>query len=161
MSSASLIELKPVTMAEPRAKQTSWLGNGNEAVARAILDIGYDAEGYYPITPSADVGEAVSKAYADGKTDIAFVVGTSELAALGICTGVAAPEVRVDVTSRQRPASRPSRCPPSRDSACRWCSISRRAMFPPLNIKNGHSISTQRSAGAGSPSSPTVKPCTT
>ena len=74
---------------EPRAAQSAtavqrpWIGNGNEAVARAIIDIGYDAEGYYPITPSSDAGEAVSKAFANGETDIAFIVGTSELAALG------------------------------------------------------------------------------
>src|SRR5215468_1253331 len=50
--------------ARPACPQKPWIGNGNEAVARAIIDIGYDAEGYYPITPSSDAGEVVSKAFA-------------------------------------------------------------------------------------------------
>ena len=73
-----------------KAKQKMFLGNGNDAAAQAILHIGYDGEGYYPITPSSEVGEIVSKAVADGKSDISFVIGTSELAAIGICTGMAA-----------------------------------------------------------------------
>ena len=36
--------------------------SGNEAVARAIVNIGYDGEGYYPITPSSEAGEVVAKA---------------------------------------------------------------------------------------------------
>ena len=55
-----------------KAAQKGWLGNGNEAVARAIIDIGYDAEGYYPITPSSDVGEMVSKAVAVAELERRF-----------------------------------------------------------------------------------------
>jgi TPP-dependent indolepyruvate ferredoxin oxidoreductase alpha subunit len=66
--------------------QTPIILNGNEAAARAIIDIGFDGEGYYPITPSSEVGEYVSRHVANGKTDISFIVGTSELAALGIVT---------------------------------------------------------------------------
>ena len=79
--------------------QTVWIGNGNEAVARAIIHIGYDGEGYYPITPSSAAGEAVSKAFAAGETDIAFVPVTSELAAISACAGMAIAGGRVvDVT---------------------------------------------------------------
>ena len=80
--------------------QVMWIGNGNEAVARAIIQIGYDGEGYYPITPSSAAGEAVSKAFAAGETDIAFVPLTSELAAISACAGMAIAGGRVvDITS--------------------------------------------------------------
>ncbi|MBM4387354.1 MAG: pyruvate synthase, partial [Deltaproteobacteria bacterium] len=84
------------------AEQIPVILNGNEAAAKAIVQIGYDGEGYYPITPSSEVGEEVSKAIARGEIDLAFVVGTSELAAIGICTGMALAGGRVvDVTSAQ------------------------------------------------------------
>lgn len=123
------------------AKQTVWLGNGNEAVARAILDIGYDAEGYYPITPSSDVGEAVSKAVAQGKTDIAFIVGTSELAALSICTGVAVAGGRaVDVTSANGLLLKAEQMPAIAGLGLPMVlNLSTRDVSAPLNIKNGHS----------------------
>lgn len=123
------------------AKQTAWLGNGNEAVARAILDIGYDAEGYYPITPSSDVGEAISKAYAEGKTDISFIIGTSELAALGICTGVAIAGGRVvDVTSANGLLLKAEQMPAISGLGLPMVlNLSTRDVSAPLNIKNGHS----------------------
>ena len=72
-----------------KARQTDFICNGNEAAAVAIVHCGYDGEGYYPITPSSEVGEEVSKAIAAGQADLSFVVGTSELAAIGICAGMA------------------------------------------------------------------------
>lgn len=123
------------------ANQTVWLGNGNEAVARAILDIGYDAEGYYPITPSSDVGEAVSKAVANGQTDIAFIVGTSELAALGIAAGVAIAGGRaVDVTSANGLLLKAEEMPAIAGLGLPMVlNLSTRDVSAPLNIKNGHS----------------------
>lgn len=123
------------------ARQVVWLGNGNEAVARAILDIGYDAEGYYPITPSSDVGEVISKAYADGKTDISFIIGTSELAALGICTGVAVAGGRVvDVTSANGLLLKAEQMPAIAGLGLPMVlNLSTRDVSAPLNIKNGHS----------------------
>ncbi len=123
------------------ATQKSYLCNGNEAVARAILDIGYDAEGYYPITPSSDVGEAISKAYADGETDLAFIVGTSELAALGICTGVAVAGGRaVDVTSSQGLLLKAEQMPAISGLGLPMVlNLATRDVNAPLNIKNGHS----------------------
>ena len=59
------------------AKQKPVILNGNEAAAQAVLDIGFDGEGYYPITPSSEVGEMISKHVAAGKNDMSFVVGTS------------------------------------------------------------------------------------
>lgn len=72
-----------------RAAMNVVVASGNEAAARAILDIGYDGEGYYPITPSSEVGEYVDKAIAAGKTDMSFVVGTSELTAISTVAGMA------------------------------------------------------------------------
>src|ERR1051326_1261792 len=100
MSSAILEEATQAGDESNAAGLMTWLGNGNGAVARAVLDVGYDAEGYFPITPSSDVGETLSKAFADGESDIAFLIGTSELAAASICTGAAICGARVlDVTS--------------------------------------------------------------
>lgn len=123
------------------ARMTPWLGNGNEAVARAILDIGYDAEGYYPITPSSDVGEAISRAYADGETDLAFIVGTSELAAIGICTGVAIAGGRVvDATSANGLLLKAEEMPAISGLGLPMVlNLSTRDVSAPLNIKNGHS----------------------
>lgn len=123
------------------APQKTWLGNGNEAVARAIIDIGYDAQGYYPITPSSDVGEVVSKAFADGETDIAFIIGTSELAALGICTGAAVAGGRVvDVTSANGLLLKAEQMPAISGLGLPMVlNLSTRDVSAPLNIKNGHS----------------------
>ncbi|MHC4063295.1 MAG: pyruvate synthase, partial [Planctomycetota bacterium] len=126
---------------QPAAEQTVWIGNGNEAVARAIIDIGYDGEGYYPITPSSDAGEAVSKAFAAGETDICFVVGTSELAALGVCTGMAVAGGRaVDVTSAQGLLLKAEQMPAIAGLGLPMVlNLSTRDVNAPLNIKNGHS----------------------
>jgi len=126
---------------EAIASQKTWLGNGNEAVAQAIIDIGYDAEGYYPITPSSDVGEVVSKAFADGETDIAFIIGTSELAALGICAGAAVAGGRVvDVTSANGLLLKAEQMPAISGLGLPMVlNLSTRDVSAPLNIKNGHS----------------------
>ncbi len=127
---------------QPRGtlEQRVFLGNGNEAVARAILDIGYDAEGYYPITPSSDAGEAVSKAYAKGETDIAFLVGTSELAAISICAGAAVAGGRVvDVTSANGLLLKAEQMPAIAGLGLPMVlNLSTRDVSAPLNIKNGH-----------------------
>jgi len=123
------------------AEQVPWIGNGNEAVARAIIQIGYDAEGYYPITPSSDAGEAVSAAFARGETDIAFIVATSELAALGVCAGVAVAGGRaVDVTSANGLLLKAEQMPAIAGLGLPMVlNLSTRDVSAPLNIKNGHS----------------------
>ncbi|MFO0837572.1 MAG: thiamine pyrophosphate-dependent enzyme [Phycisphaerae bacterium] len=131
----------PVRKAPALGKQTTWIGNGNEAVARAILDIGYDCEGYYPITPSSEVGEAVQKAFAAGETDISFIVGTSELAAISICAGAAVAGGRVvDVTSAQGLLLKAEQMPAIAGLGLPMVlNLSTRDINAPLNIKNGHS----------------------
>ncbi len=130
-----------ITATTKTAQQIRWLGNGNEAAAQAVLHCCYDGEGYYPITPSSEVGEEVSKAIAAGKTDIRLVIGTSELAAIGICTGMALAGGRVvDVTSSQGVLLK------YEELSCisgmglpMVLNIATRDVNSPLNIKNGHS----------------------
>ena len=121
--------------------QKMFLGNGNDAAAEAILHIGFDGEGYYPITPSSEVGEIVSKAIADGKSDISFVIGTSELAAIGICTGMALAGGRVvDVTSAQGLLLKVEELSSISGLGLPMVlNLSTREINAPLNIKNGHS----------------------
>lgn len=135
------VAVEPELVPSATAAQRPWIGNGNEAVAQAIIDIGYDAEGYYPITPSSDAGEAVSKAFANGETDIAFIVATSELAALGTCAGVAVAGGRaVDVTSANGLFLKAEQMPAIAGLGLPVVlNISTRDVSAPLNIKNGHS----------------------
>ncbi|MHB9132229.1 MAG: thiamine pyrophosphate-dependent enzyme [Armatimonadota bacterium] len=124
-----------------KAQQKMFLGNGNDAAAAAVLHIGFDGEGYYPITPSSEVGEIISKAIADGKSDISFVVGTSELAAIGICTGMALAGGRVlDVTSAQGLLLKVEELSTISGLGLPiLLNLSCREINAPLNIKNGHS----------------------
>ncbi len=124
-----------------KSNQVMFLGNGNDAAAQAVLHIGFDGEGYYPITPSSEVGEIVSKAVAEGKSDISFVVGTSELAAIGICTGMAIAGGRVlDVTSAQGLLLKAEEMPAISGMGLPMVlNLSCREVSAPLNIKNGHS----------------------
>ncbi|UCZ55981.1 thiamine pyrophosphate-dependent enzyme [Desulfurispirillum indicum] len=121
-------------------EQISKVINGNEAVAEAIIHIGYEFEGYYPITPSSDAGQEVNTRLANGEADLSFVVGTSELAAIGICYGAALAGARtVDVTSanglllklEQIPVISGTRTP-------MVLNLSTRCVSGPLNIKNDH-----------------------
>jgi len=123
------------------ASQIPYIANGNEAVAKAIIDIGYDVEGYYPITPSSDAGEEVSKVIAAGKTDVSFIIGTSELAVAGIVAGVAAAGGRaVDVTSANGLLLKYEELPAIAGLGFPVVmNISTREVSAPLNIKNGHS----------------------
>lgn len=123
-----------------REAQKAFLANGNEAVARAVVDIGYDAEGYFPITPSSEVGENVQKAFAQGDSDIAYIVGTSELAALSICAGVAVAGGRVvDVTSANGLLLKAEQMPAISGMGLPMVlNLSTREISGPLNIKNGH-----------------------
>ncbi len=117
------------------------VASGNEAAGRAILDIGYDGEGYYPITPSSEVGEFVDKAIAAGQTDMSFVVGTSELAAISTVAGMALAGGRaVDVTSSQGLLLKAEQLPAIAGLGLPVVlNLATREVSAPLNIKNGHS----------------------
>ena len=121
--------------------QQTIISSGNEAAAHAIIDIGYDGEGYYPITPSSEVGEYVNRAYAQGEVDLSFVVGTSELAAISTVAGMAIAGGRaVDVTSAQGLLLKAEELPALAGLGLPVVlNLATREVNAPLNIKNGHS----------------------
>jgi pyruvate ferredoxin oxidoreductase alpha subunit len=121
--------------------QQTIISSGNEAAARAIIDIGFDGEGYYPITPSSEVGEYVNRAYAQGEIDLSFVVGTSELAAISTVAGMAIAGGRaVDVTSAQGLLLKAEELPALAGLGLPVIlNLATRDVNAPLNIKNGHS----------------------
>jgi len=121
--------------------QQTIISSGNEAAAHAIIDIGYDGEGYYPITPSSEVGEYVNRAYAQGEVDLSFVVGTSELAAISTVAGMAIAGGRaVDVTSAQGLLLKAEELPALAGLGLPVVlNLATRDVNAPLNIKNGHS----------------------
>ena len=49
--------------------------SGNEAAALAARDIGFHLMGYFPITPSTEVAENLSKMRAEGEHEIVLVAG--------------------------------------------------------------------------------------
>jgi pyruvate ferredoxin oxidoreductase alpha subunit len=122
-------------------EQQTIISSGNEAAAHAIIDIGYDGEGYYPITPSSEVGEYVNRAYAQGEIDVSFVVGTSELAAVSTVAGMAIAGGRaVDVTSAQGLLLKAEELPAVAGLGLPVIlNLATRDINAPLNIKNGHS----------------------
>ena len=122
-------------------EQQTIISSGNEAAARAIIDIGFDGEGYYPITPSSEVGEYVNRAYAQGEIDLSFVVGTSELAAISTVAGMAIAGGRaVDVTSAQGLLLKAEELPALAGLGLPVIlNLATRDVNAPLNIKNGHS----------------------
>jgi pyruvate ferredoxin oxidoreductase alpha subunit len=122
-------------------EQRTIISSGNEAAAHAIIDIGYDGEGYYPITPSSEVGEYVNRAYAQGEIDLSFVVGTSELAAISTVAGMAIAGGRaVDVTSSQGLLLKAEELPALAGLGVPVVlNLATRDINAPLNIKNGHS----------------------
>ena len=90
--------LLPATAAE----QLTDFRSGNEAAALAARDIGFHVMGYFPITPSTEVAENLSKMQADGEHEIVMVAGDGEHGAAGICYGAALGGGRVlNATSSQ------------------------------------------------------------
>jgi pyruvate ferredoxin oxidoreductase alpha subunit len=76
--------------------------SGNEAAALAARDIGFHVMGYFPITPSTEVAENLSKMQADGEHEIVMIAGDGEHGAAGICYGAALGGGRVlNATSSQ------------------------------------------------------------
>ena len=63
--------------------------SGNEAAALAARDIGFHVMGYFPITPSTEVAESLSKMQANGEHDIVMIPADGEHGAAGICYGAA------------------------------------------------------------------------
>jgi pyruvate ferredoxin oxidoreductase alpha subunit len=123
------------------ARQKLDFRSGNEAAALAARDIGFHLMGYFPITPSTEVAESLSKMQADGEHDIVMVAGDGEHGAAGICYGAALGGGRVlNATSaqgllyslEQLPVQAGTRVP-------MVLNIAARAVSGPLDIRGDHS----------------------
>src|SRR5512135_1950459 len=115
--------------------------SGNEAAAVAARDVGFDVMGYFPITPSTEVAENLSKMQADGEHGIVMIAGDGEHGAAGICYGAALGGGRVlNATSsqgllyslEQLPVQAGTRVP-------MVLNIAARTVSGPLNIRGDHS----------------------
>jgi pyruvate ferredoxin oxidoreductase alpha subunit len=141
-------ELKAV-IREPRSDEPDGKGvsqstdflSGNEAAARAARDIGFHVMGYFPITPSTEVAETLSKMQANGEHDIVMIPADGEHGAAGICYGAALGGGRVlNATSsqgllyalEQLPVQSSTRVP-------MVLNVATRAISGPLDIRCDHS----------------------
>jgi len=115
--------------------------SGNEAAARAARDIGYHVMGYFPITPSTEVAETLSKMQANGEHEIVMIPADGEHGAAGICYGAALGGGRVlNATSsqgllyalEQLPVQSSTRVP-------MVLNVATRAISGPLDIRCDHS----------------------
>ncbi|MDX1380174.1 MAG: hypothetical protein R3233_03595, partial [Xanthomonadales bacterium] len=83
-------------------RQSTDFLSGNEAAAQAARDIGFHVMGYFPITPSTEVAETLSKMQAGGEHEIVMIPADGEHGAAGICYGAALGGGRVlNATSSQ------------------------------------------------------------
>src|SRR5450759_905742 len=124
-----------------RVRQKLEFRSGNEAAALAARDIGFHLMGYFPITPSTEVAENLSKMRANGEHEIVMVAGDGEHGAAGICYGAALGGGRVlNATSsqgllyalEQLPVQAGTRVP-------MVLNIAARAISGPLDIRGDHS----------------------
>ena len=133
----------PARAARPAvpARQRIEFRSGNEAAALAARDIGYHVMGFFPITPSTEVAENLSKMQAEGQHDIAMIAGDGEHGAAGICYGAALGGGRVlNATSsqgllyalEQLPVQAGTRVP-------MVLNVAARAVSGPLDIRGDHS----------------------
>lgn len=115
--------------------------NGNEAAACAAGQIDYHVAGYFPITPSTQVVEALDIARSKGGHHICLIGTEGEHSAAGVCYGASACGARVlNATSangllyalEQFPVQSGTRMPMVLNVACRTVSA-------PLSIKGDHS----------------------
>ena len=123
------------------ARQSTDFLSGNEAAARAARDIGFHVMGYFPITPSTEVAETLSKMQAAGEHDIVMIPADGEHGAAGICYGAALGGGRVlNATSsqgllyalEQLPVQSSTRVP-------MVLNVATRAISGPLDIRCDHS----------------------
>ena len=115
--------------------------SGNELAAYAAKQINYHVMGYYPITPSTQIAEALDQMKAEGLHDISLMAAEGEHSAAGICYGASTGGGRVfNATSangllyalEQLPVQSGTRFPMVMNVACRTVS-------GPLCIKGDHS----------------------
>ena len=126
--------------AGPAARKTDFL-SGNEAAAKAASDIEFHVMGYFPITPSTEVAETLSRMQADGEHEIMMIPADGEHGAAGICYGASLGGGRVlNATSsqgllfalEQLPVQSGTRVP-------MVLNVATRAVSGPLDIRCDHS----------------------
>jgi len=142
MTTSRLAVLPRATnQASGSARQKLEFRSGNEAAALAARDIGFHLMGYFPITPSTEVAENLSKMGAEGMHEIVMVAGDGEHGAAGICYGAALGGGRVlNATSsqgllyalEQLPVQAGTRVP-------MVLNIAARTVSGPLDIRGDHS----------------------
>ncbi|TVR45649.1 MAG: pyruvate synthase [Puniceicoccaceae bacterium] len=115
--------------------------SGNEAAALAARDIGYHLMGFFPITPSTEVAENLSRMAANGEHEIVMIPGDGEHGAAGICYGAALGGGRVlNVTSSQGLLYAIEQFPvQSGTRAPMVLNLATRAISGPLDIRGDHS----------------------
>ena len=135
-----MLDKAPVDRSGP-VRQVNDFKSGNEAAALAARDIGFHVMGYFPITPSTEVAETLSKMQADGEHEIVMIPADGEHGAAGICYGAALGGGRVlNATSsqgllyalEQLPVQSGTRVP-------MVLNVSTRTVSGPLDIRCDHS----------------------
>jgi pyruvate ferredoxin oxidoreductase alpha subunit len=124
----------------PSAQRLAFM-SGNELAALAASQINYHLMGYYPITPSTEIAESLSRMKANGKHTIAMVPADGEHSAAGICYGASTGGGRVlNATSSQGLLYALEQLPVQ--SGTRFpmvLNLAARAINGPLNIRCDHS----------------------
>ena len=132
---------RAATEAPARAAQQAAFLSGNELAALAASQINFHVMGYYPITPSTEVVEQLSRMKAQGQHQIAMVPAEGEHSAAGICYGASTGGGRVlNVTSSQGLLYALEQLPVQ--SGTRFpmvLNLVTRAINGPLNIRCDHS----------------------
>jgi len=133
--------IAPGTIVSGTAAQRLAFHSGNEAAALAARDVGFHVMGYFPITPSTEVAENLSRMQAEGEHEIVMIAGDGEHGAAGICYGAALGGGRVlNATSsqgllyalEQLPVQAGTRVP-------MVLNLAARAVSGPLDIRGDHS----------------------
>jgi pyruvate ferredoxin oxidoreductase alpha subunit len=141
MNTQTIAASPPVPQAGLPVRQRIEFRSGNEAAALAARDIGYHVMGFFPITPSTEVAESLSKMQAEGQHEINMIAGDGEHGAAGICYGAALGGGRVlNATSsqgllyalEQLPVQAGTRVP-------MVLNVAARAVSGPLDIRGDHS----------------------
>jgi pyruvate ferredoxin oxidoreductase alpha subunit len=141
MATETLVSSPDLARVAGTARQKVDFKSGNEAAAAAARDVGFHVMGYFPITPSTEVAETLSKMQADGEHEIVMIAGDGEHGAAGICYGAALGGGRVlNATSaqgllyslEQLPVQAGTRVP-------MVLNVAARAVSGPLDIRGDHS----------------------
>ncbi|MBI1952928.1 MAG: pyruvate synthase [Candidatus Omnitrophica bacterium] len=138
---ASALAAAPKKRVKAQAAQRLVFLSGNELAALAASQIDYHLMGYYPITPSTEISEHLSRMKSKGEHRIAMIPADGEHSAAGICYGASTGGGRVmNATSSQGLLYALEQLPVQ--SGTRFpmvLNLATRAVNGPLNIRCDHS----------------------